>query len=1001
VLCSSLVPGMNRCFDGRCFKKPHGRWIAAFFFLFCYNLFNACPAVSSAPTALETVPSPGVSVDGVARQVRSHVDRGELEQALAVLAPYRDQPTVYPTLTSDFLVITIWSGRPADAVGQFEALPDSFPRRPYLLRNMAKAYFDLERFDAAASLYAEVVAADPSDEIAIEGWVQASAAQGDLSAARQALGKLKRSGGDPLRVDLLEARLAFHQERYIDFFDIHDRLIAAFPEHADQIAKSRDDWVAGLSEERQTHLLHCLAKAADAPDASAHAAQYHALCLVLAGQYQKASDRLKELADTSDLNLPQVPDDRLYWYAWGHFKAGRHLEAEEGFDTILTRNAASDRARIARLYCLAALGKFDQAQGEIDRLKTRRAGDTELCYAQAHLFEKQGRFWDAVQVYDRMQESDPNNATVRRLRLRALADMGATSVAAREAARDLPSDSQMQSALQLDAIADRIRWEEFDRAADDQSASREDPRFAYDHIVALNRAERHRETIAAYEELLASRKGHVPPAWVRLAAADAYAAEEQPLRALEIYDGILSEQPALKEARLGRFYLLQTLRRWKEADASLKALEADTPDKVTIDGVERPHPDRYELALIRAWYLAAQGRLAESEDAFETLHAQAPANMDARNGLAHIYLWRGWPRRALPTFNIIDTLDPSYQPSKTGRVAALERLAEKEAARETAAALVTKRPNNPHIRNTWRSLVVDQMKEWRTEAYGQREDDDSYDTRIRTEISSPLGLKTRMLGYLLWRGTWYDGTSGEDDTSAYFRRVGVGLDHIVDADWRLRPAVSVNYNDGREPGASLRVDYTPTDRWLFGVFGDSFSTDVARRARAADIEASLVGADVTWRQSEWRQAGVGYTRSFFSDDNERDEIFMGYQQNLWVSGDWRMRIFLDGYATWNSKGDETVYFNPEQAWGGSVTHMTEQTLWDLYRKSFVHRLYVSAGISRQQGFDSDWAGSLRYEQHHAFSDRHVLQAGIAWGRNVYDGEAVYDISLDVEYQWRF
>jgi len=991
---------MTRCFDSCLVANPQFRWIAAGVLLFCVAVFNPCPA-GSASASSQTAPPAGLSLDAVARQVRSHVDRGEFEQALALLSPYRDQPAVHPTLASDFLVITIWSGRPADAVREFEALPDAFPRRPYLLRNMAKAYFDLGRYGPAASLYAEVVAVDTSDEIAIEGWGQALAAQGNLKAAREVLGKLKRSGGDPLRVDLLEARLAFYQERYIEFFDIHDRLIAAYPEHADRIARSRDDWIGGLHENRQTNLLRRLAKAADAPDASARAAQYHALSLVLAGQYQKASDLLKELADTSDLNLARVPDDRLYWYAWGHFKAGRHIEAEEGFDTILTRNPASDRARIGRLYCLAALGKFDQAQGEIDRLKTRRAGDTELCYAQAHLFEKQGRFWDAVQVYDRMQQSDPTNATVRRFRLRALADMGATSVAVREAARDLPSDSDMQSALKLDAAADRIRWEEFDRAADHLSASREDPRFAFDHIVALNRAERHREAIGAYEDLFASRKGHVPPAWVRLAAADACAAEEQPLRALEIYDGILGEQPDLKEARLGRFYVLQTLRRWEEADASLLAMEADTPAQVTIDGVARPNPAHFELALVRAWYLAHEGRLAESEDAFEALHAQAPANMDARNGLAHIYLWRGWPRRSLSTFDIIESVDAFYLPSKTGRVAALDRMAEKEAARETAVALLENRPNNPHVRNTWRALVVDQMKAWRTEAYGQWEDDDSYDTRIRTEISSPLGLKTRMLGYLLWRGTWYDGTSGADDASAYFRRVGVGLDHIVDADWRLRPAVSVNYNDGREPGASLRVDYTPTDRWFFGLFGDSFSTDVARRARAADIEASLVGADVTWRQSEWRQAGIAYTRSFFSDDNERDEISMGYQQNVWVSGDWRMRLFLDGYAAWNSKGDETVYYNPKQAWGLSLTHMTEQTVWDLYRKSFVHRLYVSAGITGQQGFGNDLAGSLRYEQDHAFSDRHALQAGVACGRNVYDGDAVYDISLDVGYQWRF
>jgi biofilm PGA synthesis protein PgaA len=67
----------------------------------------------------------------------------------------------------------------------------------------------------------------------------------------------------------------------------------------------------------------------------------------------------------------------------------------------------------------------------------------------------------------------------------------------------------------------------------------------------------------------------------------------------------------------------------------------------------------------------------------------------------------------------------------------------------------------------------------------------------------------------------------------------------------------------------------------------------------------------------------------------------------------------------------------------------------------VHRLYLTVGNYRQQGFGSAFTGALRYEQIHAFSDRHALQAGIGCGRSVYDGEGVYDISLDMVYQWRF
>jgi biofilm PGA synthesis protein PgaA len=114
-----------------------------------------------------------------------------------------------------------------------------------------------------------------------------------------------------------------------------------------------------------------------------------------------------------------------------------------------------------------------------------------------------------------------------------------------------------------------------------------------------------------------------------------------------------------------------------------------------------------------------------------------------------------------------------------------------------------------------------------------------------------------------------------------------------------------------------------------------------------------------------------------------------------------MRVYLDLYTTWNSKGDQTDYFNPERAWALSLTHMTEQTVWHMYQRSFVHRLYVSAGTYHQEGYGNDLIGSLRYEQAHAFTDRHALQAGIGFGRSVYDGELVSDMRLDVVYQWRF
>jgi tetratricopeptide (TPR) repeat protein len=735
------------------------------------------------------------SADITAREVRSLVQQGEFSQALSLLAPYADQPDQFPTLYSDYLVILTWAGRADEALTRFEALPETFPRRPYLLRNMAKAYLDGGRSERASALYAETVAQDPGDPIAQEGWMQA---QGRM---------------------------------------------------------------------------------AQPPSAS--------------------------------------------------------FEPQDGWEAVLrfpypAPGRANDQTAIARMIELSGLG--------------------------------------------------------------------ATSVAQTMAERMLPPENELRDRLRQDAAVARIRWEEYPEAVDRLAAlETRDQRYGFDYVVALFKAGRNPETIEAYERLEAS--GADPPDRTRLAAAGAFLAEKQPAKALDLYNQALASRPQPWEARAGKLYALQTLRRWNEADAWLEQLHAEIPPVVAAGGRSSPNPEKFQLDALQAWYLAHQNRTRDAEAAFRALQAQAPADLEARNGLAHVHLWRGRPRQALEEFDILHTLAPDYEPAVTGRAMALNTLAEKEQARELAADLLRKNPLGTHARQTWRALQVEQMKEWRTEIYARREDSDADDLRIRTELSAPLSLKTRLFGYLLWRRTYFEDAA--PNASAYFRRAGAGIDHIVNADWRLRPEISFNYDDGKDPGAALHIDYTPTDRWSFGAFGDSFSTAVDGRARSAGIEAAAFGASAVWRPSEWRQAGVWYTRSHYSDDNDRDELALGYEQNLWARHDWRLRGFLNLYAARNSLGDRTVYFNPERAEAGSVTLMIEQTVWDMYPQSFLHRLYLTGGVYRQHGCGAKPVGALRYEQLHAFSDRHALQAGVSLGHNVYDGETVTDLRFDMVYQWRF
>ena len=226
------------------------------------------------------------------------------------------------------------------------------------------------------------------------------------------------------------------------------------------------------------------------------------------------------------------------------------------------------------------------------------------------------------------------------------------------------------------------------------------------------------------------------------------------------------------------------------------------------------------------------------------------------------------------------------------------------------------------------------------------------------------------------------------------------MEHRFNADWQVDGALSASL-EGKEPGVAGSALFTPDDYWSLRAYGDSFTTDIPRRARLADTKAAVVGLEGRWRQSEWREAGARFSHTNFSDGNLRNESFLGYEQNIWVKYDWQMRLFLDLYAGWNSKGDTTDYYNPEQQWTLSATHMTQQTIASSDRRAFVHRLYITLGSNQQKGYGGDWVGSLRYEQEHEFGDRHYLMFGVGGGRSVYDGESVNNLHVELIYQWRF
>ncbi len=432
--------------------------------------------------------------------------------------------------------------------------------------------------------------------------------------------------------------------------------------------------------------------------------------------------------------------------------------------------------------------------------------------------------------------------------------------------------------------------------------------------------------------------------------------------------------------------MLQEIREWEEAKKTLNDLDQETPEVLRKGRKNQPNWPKQEITLAKGWLLLYEDRLKEAEKYFWNLRKKAPANTSFRTGLAHAYLWRGWPRKALHELKITETLDPRDLKIKVGKLTALNELAFKEQARKEAQDLLQLHPKNKHIQGLIRKLKLEEIPELVADFVITSDDEGFNEIEAGAKLSQPLSLYTDIYGFLFWQ------RSLSDDLLYYFRRAGIGIDHIFNSSWRFRQQFSANYNKADDFGSFTLVDFTPDDYWRLSLLYDSFTTDIPIRARVFDIEADRVNAAVIYRESDLRSYNLSFSRLKFSDDNKRYQGVLGYEQGLYIKNDWKMRFFLDFYTSSNSSKD-VPYFNPDYDFSLSATHLTEHTIMDLYRKAFVQRLFLTLGAYKQNGFSIEPIGSIRYEHDIDFSDTHSLLFGIHLGRQAFDGEAVTNYSF--------
>ena len=931
---------------------------------------------------------PSIDPETSLARAKELASEGRYKEALSLLSPFTSEPMKYPTVFSDYLVILVWNGKYDEAIGMYEKLPHTFPRKAYLLRNMGKAYYEKKEFLKAFSLYKAALKETPLDEEAQKGIVLSLMQTGDYAGASEYLKKFLEKSPDSVSLNLTKAFFLFSEGKYLEALKIYSTLAGRKDVEKEYVYKIRDDLIASLPVEKRQAMLEELRIAAQKDEI---VKLDYILTLILTKEYKTAI----KVFETAEMGIEYYTDYLLTWIAWAYFKIDNTKKAMLYYEKILNARPDYVRANIGLAYCLSSEGQGEKAMEILDRLLLAEPKNLEIRFARAFAHEKSKRFWLAIQEYDRMLEISQGNPVALKLKHQDLSDLGASSLSLERAYIDLPLELKFHDNIKADMAVDRINWEEYEVAISillPLVEGRGNIRARYDHIAALVENNDMEKAVKAYENLI--KDGIFPPPWVLENVATAYLYIKQPDKALELYNEALKAEPASFSGRMGKFYTLQELRKWKEAWETLDSLDREQPEVLGDGKYIRPNWLKLETAIARGWLLAHGERLREAEEFFSNLREKAPANPGIRSGLAHVYLWRGWPRKALREFKIIETLEPENHKALIGKAITLNTLAFKEEAREVAGKLLLNHPKDKHVQQLVRQLKIEEMAELATDFVVTKDDGGFEDIRAEITLSKPISLYSSLYSFLFWQ------QSSENDQMRFFRRAGLGINHIFNSSWRIKQQFSIDYDEGDDFGSLTQVDFSPDDHWRFNLSYDSFTTDVPLRARVYGIESNKLEGGITYRESDWRSYNLTLSSLKFSDDNRREQALLGYEQGLFVKNDWKMRLFLNLFTSRNSRED-APYFNPDHDFSLSATHMTEQIIWRIYNRAFVHKLFLTLGTYKQSGFSNETIWSIRYQHDYDFSDTHALLWGLNIARNVYDGDPVHSYSLYLNYRWRF
>ncbi|MDD3580615.1 MAG: tetratricopeptide repeat protein [Desulfobacca sp.] len=585
--------------------------------------------------------------------------------------------------------------------------------------------------------------------------------------------------------------------------------------------------------------------------------------------------------------------------------------------------------------------------------------------------------------------------TVNYMEVFLLARLGASSQAQHVAVAQGVKDPELLASVTGDQAVERLQWEEVDLAiqilARQLAQNPENYRARSDYLVALRQKDRMAEVLEQYA--LLERAGQPTPYWATEAVADAYLYLKRPEQAVTFYELTLEKNPSEPfKPRMGLYSCYVELGQWDRAAEMLARLAEQLAQtqrlvkdkKAPVLLHKRYIDDKQSLVNNQGWFLAYQDKLRQAQEHFEAALQEAGLNTAFRSGLAQVYLWRQWPRRALEEFQVVKTIDPLDKGALVGQAWTLNTLNMKNQARALARQLYARYPTNLHIQNLMDTFRVEDSLFFSPEIYFTKEFQGATEYYAVGSLEVPYSPTFKLYTQIVRQYISSEFDRGESLEFSW-DRLNWGYDWIIHPELAWRQAITFDYTRGRDLGSFTQLRWWPTDPLTIIAEFDSFSLNVPIRARAEGMRAKTGLLALRYVASDLLEGSLSFGVNWFSDDNLNPsatlrinrQVINHPEVKLWLGTEINYLRYTDQDVSYFSPlYSYAVLFTPTVHW---IHHQRYDTKW---RSSF----YPRGGIVKEHKESVYPVAGITYEQLFNLSKTFGLTWNVSYDLRVYTGE---------------